>query len=790
MANVDRTRVTRIADFTIEHHVALLALILAATGFFFYEATRVQVYSQFMDLLPSRHPYIQTFKRFRDQFGGANEIQMAVMVKKGDIYNPETLKKLKRVTLDLDRSPGVDHYRIFSIADKKVRGVAITEEGILSAPPVMNEIPETPEELQALRQRVHQNPNVFGIYVSDDDKGALVTAGYIDERVDYGKLFEFITALRQRETDSNTEIYVSGYPMLVGWMYHYAAENWKILTVTAVMMIGLLIFYFRRVLGVLIPISSGIFCAIWGLGFAGLTGFNLDPLILVIPLLVSARAVSHSVQMVERFYEEYEVTGNKKEAVHRMMEAMFVAGTVGIATDAAGILTILMMSIPILQKTAIFCTFWVLAIVPCGVFLNPILLTLLPAPRERKRFTWKFMDGYLSWVARVTTGPRSRYVSLAFCGAVFVICVIADTGLTIGDVHPGSPILWPDSDYNVSTGVVNGKFQGSDQFKIYLESPKEEAMKDPSIIREMERFQRYMVEHSSAVPGVALPNLLRSLNRTYHNEDPRWSLIPDSSTLVGNFLFVYVTGSPVPGVLDPFISWEAKSAPLNFYYKDHKGDTVREAVRSAQAFTAEHPLPNASYLLAGGNMGVVAAVNEEIGVYQAWNLLIIFVVTFLFVVVSYRSFRVGFFLLGSLLSATVFSVAYMAQRGIGLEIGSLPVQSIGVGVGVDYGIYVVARIRQEYAVCGDHGEAIRRAIRTTGMAVSFTATTLIAGIIFWYFLSDLRFQAEMSILLSLLMAANMLGATFLVPVLWAVFPPRSAPSEVQLVQGLQEIEVS
>jgi predicted RND superfamily exporter protein len=177
--------------------------------------------------------------------------------------------------------------------------------------------------------------------------------------------------------------------------------------------------------------------------------------------------------------------------------------------------------------------------------------------------------------------------------------------------------------------------------------------------------------------------------------------------------------------------------------------------------------------MAGGYMGILAAVNDEVERGHVANIALIFFVIFTLQTFTYRSALNGGIVVIQVATATMFSLAYMAIRNVGLNINTLPVQSVGVGIGVDYAIYIADRIRQECADTEDVDEAVRRAVRTTGMAVSFTATTIVAGIVLWSF-SNLRFQAEMAQLLSILMVINMLGAITMVPACYSVFRPKVA----------------
>jgi hypothetical protein len=179
------------------------------------------------------------------------------------------------------------------------------------------------------------------------------------------------------------------------------------------------------------------------------------------------------------------------------------------------------------------------------------------------------------------------------------------------------------------------------------------------------------------------------------------------------------------------------------------------------------------FVMAGGLMGILAALNDEVERSHVANIILIFVVIFVLHSVTYQSMSSGAIILLQIMTATMLSLAYMAVKGMGLNINTLPVQAVGVGIGVDYAIYIVDRIRHEVVDTSDIDEAVRRAVRTTGMAVTFTATTIVGGIILWSF-SSLRFQADMAQLLSILMVINMFGALTVVPAFYSIARPKVA----------------
>ncbi|HKC52830.1 MAG TPA: MMPL family transporter, partial [Myxococcota bacterium] len=182
----------------------------------------------------------------------------------------------------------------------------------------------------------------------------------------------------------------------------------------------------------------------------------------------------------------------------------------------------------------------------------------------------------------------------------------------------------------------------------------------------------------------------------------------------------------------------------------------------------------ASFALASGLMGVLGASNDEVEGSNNATLIASFSAIFMVIILTYRSFAVGSLLCISLGTATLVSLAYMYFANIGFDVNTLPVQALGVGVGVDYGLYLMDRIIHERKRGHDIDEAIRIAITTTGMAVFFTGSTLVGGIIFWYFISSLRFAADMSLLMSIVLATNMVGAMLLVPAMTSMFKPSFA----------------
>jgi predicted RND superfamily exporter protein len=764
--------VHRIVRFTLTYRWFSLAWLATMTAFFAYHAFFVQMYSQFNDLLPQAHPYVKAYNSFSKIFGSANVMTLDLEVKHGDIFTARTLNKIRDITSEMDLIDGIDHNSLTSITDVKVRKVVATSGGlIISRPLLPNDIPTGETELRRLKDDVLHSL-VYGVLVSPDGKSAIISAGFNEKRIDYGEMHEHLMKIKHQVEDANTVLYASGEPVLKAWCWYYKGELAKIFGVTGLFIVATLVLYFRRAYGVLLPIIGAAAQAIWGLGFLGMLGYNLDVLVLVIPLLVTARAASHGVQMIERYFEELAICGDRHEAVLNSMDELFLPGAIGVLADAAGILILGVATIPLVRKVAFFASFWGFSNIFTILILVPLLLDVMPKPRVTSHYVPHWMEVILHWVGTSCTGRRGRWVVVGISAVIVALGIQQAVKLPIGYTEPGSPLLWQDSDFNVSSRHINDSYGGNNELVVYLEGDHDDAMKDPALLGTLDNFSHYMLEQSQASGTRSTTSLLRGVTSLFHYNDPKWQVYPETMIGVGQMLFMYEAGAPTPGVILQFMDYRAKNGQFVVYYKDTQGSTVLEAIERAKAFIAAHPLPHVKFILAGGSIGITAALNDEIAYSDRVSTLLILFVVFALVAISYMSFVAGAMVLITLIAAGVVSFLYIGLKGIGININTLPVTAVGMGIGVDYILYVVDRIKREYGRLGDYDQAIKRAINTSGMAVTFTATTLVGGILPWYWMSSLRFSAEMALLLALLMLTHWLAAIALVPSIFSIVRPK------------------
>src|SRR5437870_4458338 len=398
--------------FLLRHRLAASLVVAAATVVLAaFMVARMHIFTNFFDLYPPNHPYIKLYTQYRSMFGTANTLLLVVEVKNGTIFDdPATVQKVDRITVALLHDiPGVNGEQVFAITHPKIKTTLTAGSGIKVVPLMYPRVPENKDDLDFLKLKVYTTEGVKGLFVSDDDKATLIVAGFWEEYFDLPTMWAKIQEIVRQEEDANTKISVSGFPILYAYFLEIMPKMVGVLAASIVMILLILWIEFRSWQGVAIPAFSGTLSAVWGLGFGGLCNWlsqyvswmpalSLDPLVLVIPLLISARAHSHSVQSMERYHEEYHRLRDRDQAIVKSYAEIYAPAMVSILADGLAILTLLVARIPIIQKLAILCSFWIISIFISLVTLHPIILSFTPPPAEEHISGRTPLERFMSWM--------------------------------------------------------------------------------------------------------------------------------------------------------------------------------------------------------------------------------------------------------------------------------------------------------------------------------------------------------------------------------------------------------
>jgi hypothetical protein len=491
------------------------------------------------EMVPPAHPFVKLHGEYESQYGGSSTVVVSLVVKEGDIFNSATLQKIKRVNDEILFYRDVRRALVSSIAQRKSKVVKGHAGGTVDVSALMwPEIDLTPEGIQNLKYNIYTNDLYNGTLVSKDGKATMIIADCWPN-INYSDFFNFMQQLKQKEEDENTTIHVAGRPMLLGWIYHFMPRLLVIFAITALFIFCAVAFIFRNTIGIVIPMLAGTLSAVWGFGIIALFGVNFNPLMVVLVILVGARALSHSVQTTRRYLEELFIAeGDRQKAAVATIDGIFLASLAAIVTDAAGFSVLILAKIPMVQKIAILCSFWVLAILLIVSGLGPLLCIYMPNPKNLKKysFSWDKGDlgkdaeltqstGWIEGIGRLCTNRNTAIAIVAGMILVGLLTLPYDARLKIGDTNPGSPILWPDSVYNQDCKIINAKFDnsGTDLLSVIVEGKENEVVEEPAVMKRIDLYERFITtKYPDLVGGTqSIAKIVKTLNKEFHEGDVR-----------------------------------------------------------------------------------------------------------------------------------------------------------------------------------------------------------------------------------------------------------------------------
>ncbi|MGR8946950.1 MAG: efflux RND transporter permease subunit [Gammaproteobacteria bacterium] len=775
----------RLANWIMRYRGIVSALFVVVTLIFMKGLPDVEIRTVFNDLLPQDDPFVQVFFDHRN-FG--NPLTMAIMIKRkdGDIYNGETLRKVWKMTRDIDLAPGVDHDQIISISTEKLRFAKATPEGVDSRPLMSNKPPETPEEVAEFKSRVAISPNAQTFFISRDETATMVLATFLDT-IEYGEAFDYAQGLVEEARDANHEVYLAGQPVLTGWVYKLQKQTYKIFAVTVGALMLALIFYMRNLAGVVTPIVCALVAAVWGFGFIGWLQRPVEPLLMIVPLLLVARSFSHCVQYSERYYEILIHLKDRRRAAEVTMGIMMAPSILGILTDVCGIVFIAIAPIKTMEHHAVFCGFWALWIIPTGTFLASILLSYLPEPKNirdivgesgKESGIHKIQERALNRLSKLSVGQTANKTAAAVL-LLTAVAVYFNTQIKVGNPVEGSNLLWHDSEFNTAVRAINDHFPGTNTLEIVLEAKEVsydyKVANTPDVVRVATQLQHILESDPVLPPRATLTfsDYMREINRLFSGGNPKWMPLDLTKDAIDAAAFGATLGSSAIN-FGHVADFGFNHSTVSLWYKDNKQETVDAALASAtkavEIVGKDHP--EFRVRLGTGVIALQQAVNNVVERYHWLIMVMVNGAVMLISAFAYRSILASLILLIPVNLANLLLGATLYLMGIGLDVNAGIVAVIGVGIGIDYGIYLLSRICEEYNQHdNDLEKTINAALTTTGKAIMFTATIMVVGILPWHFLSDLKFMADMGLLLVAVMLINMVLSLVVLPLLvWYIKP--------------------
>ncbi len=743
--------------------VLIFALITVWLGF---QASQMRLDAGFEKNIPLNHEYMKTYIEHRQDFGGANNILVSVCDRNGDIFNQNFFDTLKGVHDQLFFINGVNRSLVVSLFSPSTRFTEIVEGGFAGGPVIPADFDSSRPEALALVAANIEKANIVGRQVASDYSCAMVTAQLLDIDPQSGEPLDTLALaaelenqLRGQYENEHTSIHIIGFAKMIGDVADGAKDVLLFFAIAIAITAVMVYFFSRSVMLTVLPLLCSVIAVIWQLGLLTSIGFGMDPMSILVPFLVFAIGVSHGVQMINAVEKQVAQGVDAKQASMTAFRNLLVPGGIALLSDTVGFMTLLVIDIGIIRELAITASMGVAVIILTNLLLLPVLMSFLRLNKKALgEFSGKEQSQSRFWsLIAACSRKKPAIVILAITAALFVFGHVQSQKMKIGDLHAGAPSLHETARYNQDTFLITDRYEVTVDYISILVETTPEACTSHGVMQAIDDFQWKMENVDGVQSAVSLASVAKIVNAGYNEGNVKWQVLPrNQQTLVQAISRVPTSSGLLNG--------DCSVMPVILFMEDHKAETITRVVDAVKAFRDEYQTDDMKFSLASGPVGVMAATNEAVEAAQTPMMIYVFGAVIALCLISFRSVRATLVVVIPLYVVSVLAQALMTYLQIGLTVSTLPVIALGVGIGVDYGIYILSTKSSMLKQGATVQQAYLAALKERGSAVLFTGITLAIGVSTWVF-SSLKFQMDMGILLTFMFVVNMLGAIIVLPAL-------------------------
>jgi predicted RND superfamily exporter protein len=763
----------RYASALMEWRWAALAICLLLTLGLMSQIPHVVVDNNPDIWSPSQDEYVKVTKELEKTFGGRHFTIIGIVPKSGSVFNEATLGKARRIEQQIAALPEAVKVNVLSLTSTKVKDVRGTDGGIDARPFVgPTGTPINEADMVAALQR---NPVYVNSLVSGDGK-AIAVIGDFKIDGEYTPLYEKLRKIVDAERDASVTLFMSGEPVLSAGT-EKAMENLPKYFAMAFGIIALVQLYgFRSAQGMFLPLLTAVLSVLWTMGALGAFGAHIDPLSSTTPILIMAVATGHSIQILKRYYEEFErlqvespVHSPKEANKLAVMQALVKLGPVTLMSGLIGALSFLSLAFSdtaVIKQFGIFAGTGVVMVVLLEFSLIPIIRSFMPAPRARKANADLLSRG-LTALGQLL---KSRRGAMTIAASTTLVLVVLSAGVMKLRVYNSFLEYYPpDSETRQSVNLLNEKFGGSDSITFLIEADRADGIKDPVVLKAMSALQQRLSQRPEVGKTVSIADVVARLNQAVNNEDQAFNKVPESQAEVSQYLLLYSMSGGVED-FNSLVDSSYRKAVIRVFLKSDDTANARRVCEESMAFLKEKLPPGVTGRV-GGGLAESIAINDSVVKTKQTNILQMVAVVFILSSLVFRSIVAGLLVAVPLLAILVVNLGFMGWLGFPLDMGTATVVAMVIGIGADYEIYMLSRLKEEYERCGDLPTALAHSLTTSGKAVLLVALS-IAGGYAALLLSDFGFYPRLATTMMATMIASGLLSLVLLRAVIGILKPR------------------
>jgi hydrophobe/amphiphile efflux-3 (HAE3) family protein len=712
----------------------IIAGVFGLTTFFGYQIRNISIDSDVINSLNDDDPTAQLYKSIGTQFGG-NEIGMIVL-ETVDVFSAEVLRHIKQITDSVKYTYGVS--TVTSITD--ILDIKSSEWGIEIGKLVDEyDLPDEQSELESLKNYVLSRDMYRGVIVSEDGTATVVLFNLLhdaDKQATAKEIRNKIEAMNLPET-----VYYGGLPFILNDVTHLMVSDMARLLPFAFIIIALFLFVsFRSLRGVILPLITAGISVIWTLGLMAFTGYKMTITSSYIPVVLLAVGTAYTIHVVNSF--EFNRLTNRKQALIQALTYTLIPILLAAVTTMIGFVSFIFGSyLQMTREFGIFTATGTLFALLLSIFFVPALISALsikgkkirPEDIEKKStLSQGILKPLNKLIFRYPKGTVTIWGALLLISIAGIFFIKTSVNIT-SYFKEGNPT-------RVTENLMQKKFGGSLPVYVVFEGD----VQSPGVLKMMIKTEKFMKED----PNIDITQSVADLVEQMNDVMGEGNTIPDNKAKIGQLWFLLdgqdimsqlVSDDLDKGIIQSkFASIETEkidafTLKMNQYIQENSTDSCKIA------FTG---IPSIYYKL-----------NKSLIRSQYSSLIIAIIMVLIIVGLILRSLQNGVFAAIPIVTTILILLGFMGITGIPLDIATVLVGSIGLGIGIDYSIHVISGFNNHLKENGDVEKALENTIRISGKAVIVNAASVTAGFLILVFAQMLPIQR-----FGLLVAINMFGA--------------------------------
>ena len=728
-------------NFIVRFRWAVLALVLIATVFLHFRGQALTVIIDPNNIVPRSHPFVATTLKVEEVFGSRYVGVIGITPKEGDVFNAKVLEKVQRITAKLRETPRVVKANLLSVSARRAKDIRGTEEG-MEVKQMMTDVPATPEQMAMLKEALQRNTAYMNSVVSEDFKTITILAEVRDAtpaelkegKGGFSYVNNKIVEIVDAERDDSVDIVVTGYPAFLALLEKFSSRG-GILLLIAIGIIGVIHYEaFRTMQGLILPLVTPLVAVTWGKGFMGLANVPLDIFNMTTPILILAVGAGHAVQMLKRYYEEYNILRQNPDLTPKManqqavIESIVKIGPVMLTAGlvaAAGFLSLMIFDIVSIRVFGIFAGVGILSVLVIEMTFIPALRAVLPAPGEkeaRMEREERFWDRITNFYANTLVGPNRNKIFM-IAGLLIALALAGMTQLRIESAL--KKYFDPDLPLLVADKKLNERMAGTNNIYLLIEGDKPDAIKDPAVLKAIDELQVYLTTRPNIGKVMSIAEFIKRMNQSMNADKPEFFKIPDKQETIAEYLLLY-SMSGEPGDFDPYVDYDYRLANMVVFTHSDSTADMHVLWGEIQAFVKDKFPPNIKVNI-GGSVAQSAAITDVIVKDKILNVIQIASVVLLATAFVFRSFIAGVLVVTPLLLSVLVNMGLMGWLGMRLNVPTALTSALAIGIGADYAIYMLFRLREEVAKGTELELAVHKVLNTAGKACLFVASAVAGG---------------------------------------------------------------